>query len=77
MGTQRNYAVSTTALSLTASGTTIGSGNINTSTDTLALTLTRSSIGAAELASGSQTWNIHYAISAMVTPYSMHLRLVR
>jgi hypothetical protein len=74
---QRNYLVSTTALSLTPSGTTIGSGNVATSTDTLALTLVRTGLSAGELQSGTQTWAIHYVVSAMTTPYSMHLRLVR
>ena len=75
---QNNYFVSTTALSTSSSGVaTIGSGNVNTSADTLALTFKRTGLAAGELNSGSQTWTIHYVISAMTTPYSMHLRLRR
>src|ERR1041384_3299992 len=74
---QRNYLVSTTALSQTASGTTIGSGNTQSSTFVTALTLVRTGIGAGEFLSGSQTWAIHYVVSAMATPYEMRLSLQR
>lgn len=74
---QRNYLVSTTVLSTTASGTTIVSGNTQSATFVTALTLVRTGIGASEFASGSQTWSIHYVVSAMATPYEMRLSLQR
>jgi hypothetical protein len=74
---QRNYLVSTTALSLSASGTTIGSGNTQSPTFVVALTLKRTGLSAGELLSGSQTWSIHYVVSAMSTPYEMRLKLQR
>lgn len=74
---QRNYLISTTALSLTASGTTIGSGNTTSATFAVARTLIRTGIGAAEFAPGSQTWSIHYVVSAMATPYEMRLKVQR
>lgn len=74
---QRNYLVSTTALSLTASGTTIGSGNVNVAGFIVARTMVRTGLSAGELAGGSSLWTIHYAVSAMVTPYNMRLKLQR
>jgi endonuclease/exonuclease/phosphatase family metal-dependent hydrolase len=74
---QRNYLISTTALSTTASGSTIGSGNTQAGSPVLARTLVRSGISAGEFDSGSQTWAVHYVVSAMSTPYSMALQLVR
>jgi len=75
---QRNYLVSTTALSLTASGTTIGSGNTQSDPFVVARTLVRSAIGAGELLGDSQTWAIHYVVSLMSTPdYEMRLKLQR
>lgn len=47
--TQRNYLVSTTALSTTASGTTIGSGNTNIDTFAVARTLVVGSQPAGDL----------------------------
>lgn len=75
--TQRNYLINTTTISQTASGTTIGSGNTQSSSFVTALTLVRTSIGAGEFLSGSQTWAIHYVVSAMATPYEMRLSLQR
>lgn len=74
---QRNYLVSTTALSLTQSGTTINSGNTQSSTFVVALTLVRTGISANELADQSASWKIHYVVSAMATPYEMRLKLQR
>jgi hypothetical protein len=74
---QRNYAVSTTALSTTASGTTVGSGNVSAAGFVVARTLVRTGLASAELDSSSQTWTIHYVISAMATPYNMRLKLQR
>lgn len=74
---QRNYPVSTTALSLTASGTTIGSGNVSSSGFAVARTMVRAGLTAGELDGNSQTWTIHYVISAMTTPYNMRLKLQR
>jgi hypothetical protein len=37
----------------------------------------RTGIGAGEFLSGSQTWAIHYVVSAMATPYEMRLSLQR
>lgn len=77
MATQRNYLINTTTLSTTASGTTIGSGNVSAAGFVVARTLVRSGIGAGEFASGSQTWAIHYVVSAMTTPYNMRLKVQR
>jgi hypothetical protein len=77
MGTQRNYLINTTTISTTASGTTIASGNTQNATFELARTLVRTGIGAAEFASGSQTWAVHYVVSAMTTPYEMRLKVQR
>jgi len=74
---QRNYLISTTALSLTASGTTIGSGNVSASRFVVARTLVRTGVSAGELDGASQTWAIHYVVSAMATPYNMRLKLQR
>lgn len=74
---QRNYLISTTALSLTPSGTTIGSGNTTSATFALARTIARTGIEAGELSSGSRTWSIHYVVSAMTTPYEMQFKLQR
>lgn len=74
---QRNFLISTTALSLTASGTTIGSGNVSASGFVVARTMVRTGLSAGELNSTSQTWSIHYVVSAMVTPYNMRLKLQR
>lgn len=74
---QRNYLISTTGLSTTASGTTIGSGNVSASGFVVARTLVRTGLSAGELASGSLTWSIHYVVSAMTTPYNMRLKLQR
>lgn len=74
---QRNYLISTTALSLTASGTTIGSGNVSASGFVVARTLVRSGLSANELDGTSKTWTIHYVVSAMATPYNMRLKLQR
>lgn len=74
---QRNYLISTTALSLTPSGTTIGSGNVTAAGFVAARTLVRTGLGAGELAAGSATWTIHYVVSAMTTPYNMRLKLQR
>lgn len=74
---QRNYLISTTALSLTASGTTIGSGNVSAAGFAVARTLVRTGLSAGELNGGSATWSIHYAVSAMATPYNMRLKLQR
>jgi len=77
MATQRNYLISTTGISTTASGTTIGSGNTQNATFELARTLVRSGISAGEFLSGTQTWAIHYVVSAMATPYEMRLKVQR
>lgn len=74
---QRNYLISTTALSTAASGTTIGSGNTQSATFVVALTLVRTSISAGEFTAGSQTWALHYVVSAMATPYEMRLKVQR
>jgi hypothetical protein len=74
---QRNYLVSTTALSLTASGTTVGSGNTQSESFVVARTLVRTGLSAGELESASATWSIHYVVSAMSTPYEMRLKLQR
>lgn len=74
---QRNYLINTTDLSLTASGTTIGSGNTQSATFVVARTLVRTGLGAGELLSGSQTWTLHYVVSAMATPYEMRLKVQR
>lgn len=74
---QRNYLTSTTALSLTASGTTIISGNVSASGFVVARTMVRTGLTAAELNGTSQTWTIHYVVSAMATPYNMRLKLQR
>lgn len=74
---QRNFLINTTTISTTASGTTIASGNTQSATFVVALTLVRSGISAAEFASGSQTWAVHYVVSAMTTPYEMRLKVQR
>jgi len=74
---QRNYLVSTTGLSLTASGTTIGSGNVSAAGFVVARTLVRTGLTAGELDGASQIWTIHYVVSAMTTPYNMRLKLQR
>jgi hypothetical protein len=74
---QRNYLVSTTALSLTQSGTTIASGNTVSATFEVSRTLVRTGLSAGELTSGSFTWTIHYVVSGMTTPYEMRLKLQR
>lgn len=74
---QRNYLISTTALSLAASGTTIGSGNVSASGFVVARTMVRTGLTAAELDSTSRTWSIHYVVSAMATPYNMRFKLQR
>lgn len=74
---QRNYLISTTALSLTASGTTIGSGNVSASGFAVARTLVRTGLSAGELNALSAIWTIHYVVSAMATPYNMRLKLQR
>lgn len=74
---QRDYLISTTALSLTASGTTILSGNTQSATFVVALTLVRTGLSAGELNPNSQTWSIHYVVSAVATPYEMRLKLQR
>lgn len=74
---QRNYLISTTALSQTASGTTIGSGNVSAAGFVVARTMVRTGIGAGEFLSGSQTWLLHYVVSAMSTPYNMRLKVQR
>ena len=77
MAVQTNYLVSTTALSLTPSGTTIGSGNTQSGSFVVAQTLVRTGITASELLGDEQTWSIHYVVSAMATPYEMRLKLQR
>lgn len=74
---QRNYLINTTTISTTASGSTIGSGNTTSATFAVARTLVRTGMAAGELASGSQTWSVHYVVSAMATPYEMRLKLQR
>lgn len=74
---QRNYLISTTALSLTASGTTITSGTVSAAGFVVARTMVRIGLSANELDGGSQTWSIHYVVSAMTTPYNMRLKLQR
>lgn len=74
---QRNYLISTTGLATTASGTTIGSGNISAAGFVVARTLVRTGLTVGELNGASQTWTIHYVVSAMVTPYNMRLKLQR
>lgn len=74
---QRNYLISITALSLTASGTTVTSGNVNVAGFVVARTMVRTGLSAGELAAGSLVWTIHYVVSAMVTPYNMRLKLQR
>lgn len=74
---QVNYAISTTELSLSASGTTIGSGNTQSASFVVAQRMVRSGITAGEFASGSQTWTITYSITAMTTPYEMYFVLER
>ncbi|HEY6244554.1 MAG TPA: hypothetical protein VIX17_11430 [Pyrinomonadaceae bacterium] len=74
---QRNYLINTTTIATSASGTTIGSGNTQSSTFVVAVTLVRSGIAAAEFLSGSQTWSVHYVVSAMTTPYEMRLKVQR
>lgn len=74
---QRNYFISTTGLATTASGTTIVSGNVSASGFVVARTMVRTSLTANELDSTSQTWSIHYVVSAMTTPYNMRLKLQR
>lgn len=74
---QRNYLISTTALSTTASGTTITSGNTQSATFVVSRTMVRTGIAAGEFLSGSQTWSLHYVVSAMVTPYEMRLKVQR
>src|ERR1051326_6373846 len=74
---QRNYPISTTAISQTASGTTISSGNTQSASFVVAITMVRSGIAAGEFLSGSQNWVLHYVISAMTTPYNMRLKVQR
>lgn len=74
---QRNYLINTTTISTTASGTTISSGNTQDAAFVVARTLVRGSIPAGTFSSGSQTWSIHYVVSAMVTPYNMRLKVQR
>lgn len=74
---QLNYAVSTTVLSLTPSGTTIVSGNTQSSSFVVARTMVRTGLSAGELASDSQTWLIDYVVSAMATPYEMRFKIQR
>lgn len=77
MGTERQYAVSTTVLSTTASGTTIASGNTQAGSYVVARTLVRPSILAGHFASASSTWSIHYVLTSMTANYSMRLKLQR
>lgn len=77
MATERNYLVSTTVISTTPSGTTIGSGNTQSATFVVAQTLVRTGVPAATFLADSQTWAIHYVVSAMATPYEMRLKLQR
>ena len=74
---QRNYLINTTTISQTASGTTIASGNTQSSTFVVAVTMVRTGIGAGEFQSGSQNWLLHYVVSAMTTPYNMRLKVQR
>lgn len=77
MAAQRNYVVSTTALSLTASGTTVGSGNTQAGAFTDLRSLVRGSIGAGELAAGSQTWVVHTEVTATSGLFGSRFRLER
>jgi hypothetical protein len=74
---QLNYVISTTELSLTASGTTVGSGNTQSGAFVVARTMVRTGLSAGELLSGSRTWSIIYEVSAMSTPYEMRLKIQR
>jgi hypothetical protein len=74
---QRNYLISITGLSLTQSGTTITSGNVSASGFVVARTMVRTGLSAGELNGLSDTWPIHYVVSAMATPYNMRLKLQR
>ena len=74
---QRNYPINTTTISTSASGTTIVSGNTQSSTFVVALTMVRTGLSAGELLGTSQIWAIHYVVSAMSTPYEMRLKLQR
>lgn len=74
---QRNYVVSTTALSLSASGTTVGSGNTQAASFTDLRSMVRTGVGAAELLSGSQTWTVHTVVSATSGLFGSRFRLER
>lgn len=74
---QRNYLINTTTIATAASGTTIGSGNTQDAAFVVARTLVRTGIGAGEFSSGTQTWSVHYVVSAMTTPYNMRLKVQR
>src|SRR5512133_496767 len=74
---QLNYIISTTELSLTASGTTVVSGNTQSASFVVARTMVRTGLTAGELTGGSQSWGITYVVSAMATPYEMYFVLQR
>lgn len=74
---QTDYAVSTTALSLTASGTTVASANTTAVAFSVSRTLVRSGLSAGELDGTSQTWSIHYVVSATTGLCASRFKLQR
>ena len=77
MAQQSDYPVSTTQLSLTASGTTIGSGNTQAAAFTVLRTMVRTGLSAGELASGSQTWTVRTVVSATSGLFGSRFQLQR
>jgi hypothetical protein len=74
---QTDYAVSTTALSLTPSGTTITCANTNGASYAVSRTMVRTGLTAAELDATSQTWSLHYVVSATTGLCASRFRLQR
>jgi hypothetical protein len=74
---ERNYLVSTTGISTTASGTTIGSGNTQAASFTELRKMVRTGIGAGAFSSGSQTWKVYVVVSATSGLFGSRFRLQR
>lgn len=74
---RNDYVVSTTALSLTPSGTTVSCANTNGSSYAVSRTMTRTALTAGELDGTSQTWSIHYVVSATTGLCASRFRLQR
>jgi hypothetical protein len=74
---QTNYVISTTALSLTASGTTVGSGNTQAGSFTVLRTMVRTGLSAGELDGSSQTWTVRFILSATSGLFGSRFKIQR